>query len=495
MTGLLDPATTTRPGSANLAIALPDRPLASWVQSLGMMSEPALLVSGLGFPRSGRVSVLAAEPRLVFEAFDDRYRIRGIGGQIEGVGSLKTLDELTRAYGLADAESATPTDSQRAGVTFEDSFRGGLIGAVGYDLAPQLERLPRRHARDSRLPDIRFGLYDTFVIVEAKVGTATLHGVDLLGEGSRAVRRRLASWQERLAVDVGLNVEARSGLKGIKGQLRSLEPDFTPNAYQEAVARALEYIAAGDVFQINLSQRYRFEGDLDPLEVFQRARVLSPAPFAAYLAWDDMAVISASPEWFYQSRGDRIATRPIKGTRPRSDDPMRDAELARELESSPKDRAELTMIVDLERNDLGRVCRPGSVVVTEPIVLERYAQVQHLVATVEGRLRPGIGPVDVLSAMFPGGSITGAPKIRAMQIVDELERNRRSLYTGAIGYLGRGGRSAFNIAIRTILKEADRYSYQVGGGIVADSQPEAEYRETLDKARGLRLALGLEEPA
>jgi para-aminobenzoate synthetase component I len=251
----------------------------------------------------------------------------------------------------------------------------------------------------------------------------------------------------------------------------------------------LEYIAAGDVFQVNLSQRFTARGEFDPLDVFLRLRNSSPAPFSAFLRWDDLAVVSASPEWFYQTRADNIVTRPIKGTRPRGQSEEDDARLAAELAASPKDRAELTMIVDLERNDIGRVCQYGSVVVKDALQVESFAQVHHLVATVEGRLRPDVGPIDIIRAMFPGGSITGAPKIRAMEIIDELEPNRRGLYTGSIGYLSRGGSSGFNIAIRTILVEGDRASYQVGGGIVADSDPEAEYEETLAKGRALRAVL------
>jgi para-aminobenzoate synthetase component 1 len=251
----------------------------------------------------------------------------------------------------------------------------------------------------------------------------------------------------------------------------------------------LEYIAAGDVFQVNLSQRFTARGRPDPLDLYLRLKTNSPAPFGAFLQWNDLAVISASPEWFYQTRGDHLVTRPIKGTRPRGSNSDDDARLAAELLTSPKDRAELTMIVDLERNDLGRVCEYGSVVVRDPLSIESFAQVHHLVATVEGKLRRDAGPVDVIRALFPGGSITGAPKIRAMEIIDELEPNRRGLYTGAIGYLSRGGASAFNIAIRTILVEGDRASFQVGGGIVADSDPEGEYEETLAKGRGLLAVL------
>ena len=204
--------------------------------------------------------------------------------------------------------------------------------------------------------------------------------------------------------------------------------------------------------------------------------------------------ISASPELFYETHGRSIVTRPIKGTRPRGETAAEDERLANELRTSAKDRAELTMIVDLERNDLGRVCEYGSVVVRSPLTLESFAQVHHLVATVAGTLRPNVGPTDIVRAVFPGGSITGAPKIRAMEIIDELEPTRRGVYTGAIGYYSRGGRSCFNIAIRTLTVEGEQVHYQVGGGIVADSDPEAEYLETLHKGRGMRQVLKWEGP-
>ena len=255
------------------------------------------------------------------------------------------------------------------------------------------------------------------------------------------------------------------------------------------MSRVLEFIAAGDVFQVNVSQRDMATGRPEPLDLYLRLKAASPAPFAAFLHWDDLAVVSASPELFFEMRGETLVTRPIKGTRPRGRTPQEDERLADELRNSAKDKAELTMIVDLERNDLGRVCEYGSVVVLDPMTVESFAQVHHLVATVMGKIKPGAGPLDVIRAVFPGGSITGAPKIRAMEIIDELELNRRSLYTGAIGYFSRGGLSAFNIAIRTILVEGRRESFQVGGGIVADSDPVAEYEETLVKGRGMRAVL------
>jgi para-aminobenzoate synthetase component 1 len=370
----------------------------------------------------------------------------------------------------------------------EAPFRGGLIGYFGYDLAPQLERLPRKAPRDSRLPDVRFGLYDTAVVIDHLAAQSRLVASDLVGEGLAAVRERAAQWKSHLAAKRSLNLLRRSRLSAARS-------NFTRAGYLDAVGRALEYIAAGDVFQVNLSQRFTATGQADPVELYRALRAKSPAPFGAFLQWDDLAVLSASPEWFYQTRGDQIVTRPIKGTRPRGETPADDAQLAAELAQSRKDTAELTMIVDLERNDLGRVSRYGSVRVREPLRVETFAQVHHLVATIEGRIRPKVGPVDVVRAMFPGGSVTGAPKIRAMEIIDELEPTRRSVYTGAIGYFSRGGTSAFNIAIRTMTVEGDCVHYQVGGGIIADSDPETEYHETLHKGRGLREVLRAREGA
>jgi para-aminobenzoate synthetase component 1 len=270
--------------------------------------------------------------------------------------------------------------------------------------------------------------------------------------------------------------------------------NFTRDEYLCAVRRAKDYIAAGDIFQVNLSQRFESATDATPLDLYAALRAANPAPFAAYLPVDGGAILSSSPERFLRVAGRHVETRPIKGTRPRrAGDDAFNERMRRELLASAKDRAELTMIVDLERNDLGRVCSYGSVRVTEPIVLEEYPTVFHLVTTVEGDLHEGRGLVDLLKAAFPGGSITGAPKIRAMEIIDELEPTRRSVYTGAIGYIGLDGSADLNIAIRTILLAQGRALLQVGGGIVADSDPEAEYQETLDKARALVQALGGQE--
>ncbi len=434
-----------------------------------------MLESGPGFGSAGRWSFYAANPRLVFECTEGCWTVVGPGVFYSGSqDELDALGSLLDRFGLSRAEETV--DGR------EPPFTGGLIGYYGYDFAPRLERLPRQAARDSRLPDIRFALYDTVIVVDRSSQEVELWAHDFLGEGAEAQASRFQEAQTRLLANSS-PPQPRASVLG------PIESNFTREDYLAAVQRSLDYIAAGDIFQVNLSQRFSAWGSPVPLDLYLRLRRRSPAPFAAYLQWEDLAVVSASPEWFYQTRDDLVITRPIKGTRPRGATEADDQRLASELAESPKDRAELTMIVDLERNDLGRACRYGTVRVLEPHSIESFAQVHHLVATVEGRLRAGVGAMDVVRALFPGGSITGAPKIRAMEIIDGLEPTRRSLYTGAIGYYGLGGASGFNIAIRTMIVEGNRVSFQVGGGIVSDSTPTGEYLETLDKGRALRAVL------
>jgi len=270
-----------------------------------------------------------------------------------------------------------------------------------------------------------------------------------------------------------------------------LKSNFSHEEYLRAVENVREYIRAGDIFQVNLSQRFEADLSISPYELYQRLRKINPAPFASYLDFDGVSVVGASPERFLKVQGDWVETRPVKGTRPRGKSEAEDRALADELLASIKDRAENVMIVDLERNDLGRVCRYGTVRVTELAILETYPTVFHLTSTVKGRLCEDKDRIDLLKATFPGGSITGAPKVRAMQIIDELEPTRRSVYTGSIGYLSFSGEMDLNIVIRTFLVKGGRAYFQVGGGIVYDSEPEAEYVETLDKAKALIQALNL----
>jgi para-aminobenzoate synthetase component 1 len=271
----------------------------------------------------------------------------------------------------------------------------------------------------------------------------------------------------------------------------TLKGNFSHEGYLEAVAKAREYICAGDIFQVNLSQRLEVEINTAPYELYKRLRKINPAPFASYFNFDGVSIVGASPERFLKVWGDWVETRPIKGTKPRGKTPEEDKALAESLQQSTKDRAENIMIVDLERNDIGRVCRYGTVKVTELAILETYPTVFHLTSTVVGQLREGKNIIDLLKATFPGGSITGAPKVRAMEIIDELEPTRRSVYTGSLGYIGFSGDMDLDIVIRTIIVKDGKAYFQVGGAIVYDSEPESEYIETLDKGKALIQALNL----
>jgi aminodeoxychorismate synthase component I len=273
----------------------------------------------------------------------------------------------------------------------------------------------------------------------------------------------------------------------------TVAPSVTRSDYEAAVRAVLEYIAAGDCYQVNLSQRFSTALPCSPWELYERLRAVSPAPYAAFLDCGDHQVLSSSPELLLSASGGQVETRPIKGTRPRGRSPEEDVANAAELLRSEKDRAELLMIVDLERNDLGRVCEFGSVHVPALYQLESFANVHHLVATVRGTLRSGTSPLECLRAAFPGGSITGAPKIRAMEIIEELEPFRRGVYTGAMGWVDAHGNAEWNVAIRTLLTHRGNAYFHVGGGIVADSSPTAEYEETLTKAAGMLRALGAAE--
>jgi para-aminobenzoate synthetase component 1 len=370
-------------------------------------------------------------------------------------------------------------------------FQGGVAGYIGYDYGAVLERVPPTRYDDLALPDVVLGRYDWVIAWDHQAGAAWL--ISRSGpERRRMVLDRLSSEEPRTAARAVADAEpwprgASAPAYGAEAAAGiGLRSTFTHRGYLDAVAKVREYIVAGDIFQANLSQRFQAPLREPPFELYRRLRRRNPAPFAAYLAFDDVTVLSASPERFLRLDPDgRVETRPIKGTRPRGLGPMHDAALGRALAESVKDRAENVMIVDLLRNDLSRVCRPGTVRVPELFALEQHPTVHHLVSTVLGELEPKADAVDLVRAAFPGGSITGAPKVRAMEIIAELEPTRRGIYCGSIGYLSATGAMDTSIVIRTfVLRDGELY-FQAGGGIVADSDPELEYRETLDKAAGL----------
>ena len=294
-----------------------------------------------------------------------------------------------------------------------------------------------------------------------------------------------------LQVGDGLRVDQASASCPLVTDLEEFRPTIGRDRYLEMVVRAKDYIAAGDIYQVNLAQKFRtaWQPGEDAFGLYLKLRECSPAPHSAFLDLGGRQVLSSSPETFLKMSGNLIRTRPIKGTRPRFRDAELDERSAYDLRTCPKENAELIMITDLERNDLGQVCEYGSVQALELLKLERFAQVFHLVSTVQGTLRPEVDHVEALWKCYPGGSISGAPKKRALEIIGELEPDSRGLYTGAIGYLGDNGESQFNIAIRTAVAEADEMSFHVGAGIVADSVSEKEYDETLHKAAGLLQAL------
>ncbi len=354
------------------------------------------------------------------------------------------------------------------------------VGYLSYDLGSLLEpKAASRHPAPP-LPTASLALYERHFEYDSSTGE--LHVV----EGGRTRVGRDTDYQE-------LNAAARGADAAVVGRAADeILADFEPGAYIEAVAAAREYILSGDIFEVNLSQRFTTRSWLPPWALYMRLRRLNPAPYAAFLNFPGYSILSSSPELFLRVDGSGVITRPIKGTIARQEDQVSDDLAAASLAASEKDNAELAMIIDLERNDLGRVCDYGSVVVRERARVETFARVHHLVSTVEGRLCDGAGVKELLKATFPGGSITGAPKVRAMQIIDELEPLRRGIYTGSIGYLLPGGRAEFNIAIRTMIMRAGQVALQVGGAVTADSDPTAEYDETLAKALGMLDALGLE---
>jgi para-aminobenzoate synthetase component I len=440
-----------------------------------------LLRTGSFDSPSARYSFVAARPFLTFRSFGSRCEITrhpppatrhhqfGNPWQIlDGLlARCELLDEIDLPFPL-----------------------GGCFGCWGYDLKNFVEpKLPRHAVNDLELPDCHTGFYDSLVVFDHQLGKTFVVSTGLAADGSRSEKRageQMEYWRNALTP----YLSRRTGEGWGEGQSeRRVFSNLTRAGFIAAVERAQRYIRAGDIYQVNLSQRLTAPCDGSGLELFQRLGAVSPAPFSAFLDCGDFQVASSSPELFLRLSGSHIQTRPIKGTRPRAADPTRDAQLAYELQTNPKELAELVMITDLLRNDLGKVCEYGSVQTPELARLERFAQVQHLVSTVEGRLRGDVTHLAALAACFPGGSITGAPKFRAMEIIDELEPLARGPYTGALGYLGFNRESQLSIIIRTALCKDGLAHFNVGAGIVADSIPEAEYDETLAKAAGFLAAL------
>ena len=364
-------------------------------------------------------------------------------------------------------------------------FRGGAAGLLSYDVGRHLERLPATARRESEVPDAWFGLYHQGLEIDPITGAATLFIAEC-----RLEDRCGATWVERATARV-LAALSRPEEPLVKpSPVGALRSNFTRDAYLDAVELVRASILEGDVYQVNLAQRFEAAFDGDPIALYARLRAVNPAPFSALVETGDATILSSSPERFLAVTGRHVEARPIKGTRPITGRADEDASARRDLETATKDGAELAMIVDLQRNDLGRVAAYGSVTVEEAGAIEEYAMVQHRVAVIRGTLRDGASTEDLLRATFPGGSITGAPKIAAMRIIEALEGVRRGVFTGSIGWIGFDGDLDLNIAIRTLVVEGGVAHFHAGGGIVLDSKPTEEYQETLDKGRALAAALG-----
>jgi para-aminobenzoate synthetase component 1 len=450
-----------------------------------LQGEPGvvLLRSALFDSAQARYSFVAARPFLTLRAFGSRCELFSAEQRhIQFGNPWHVLDGLMARYELLD-EVDLPFPL------------GGCFGYWGYDLKNFVEpKLPRRAVNDLELPDCHVGFHGSLVAFDHHLGKTWIIATGLGLDGSRSelnAQQQQEFWQTQLTSPVQDLLPARNS-----GPARQSSPRTTSNltraGFIAKVERIQRYIRAGDIYQVNLAQRLAAPCAFSGWELHQRLAAVSPAPFSAYLDCGEFQLTSSSPELFLRLSGPHILTRPIKGTRPRSSDATRDAQLTYELQTSPKEMAELVMITDLLRNDLGRVCEYGSVQVPELVRLERYPQVQHLVSTVEGRLRPGMTHFGAFASCFPGGSITGAPKIRAMEIIDELEPVTRGAYTGALGYLGFNRESQLSIAIRTALIKEQTAFFHVGAGIVADSIPAAEYEETIAKGRGFLTALDLQ---
>lgn len=410
----------------------------------------------------GRYSFLGCEPFYVFKG--------------QGKVALKELRELLERYKLKIPKTDFP-------------FIGGAVGYFSYDWGLSLEGIESRKKADLALPDVYLGFYDVIIAFDHWKKKLFVFSSGFPERSGLAAKKRA---EARLKQVVGLLPGRPKDKRRISvGRPRGAAPtaNFTKEEYLKAVNKAKDYIRKGDIYQVNLSQRFSAQSHLAPSELYARLRRESPGSFCAYLDCGDFQILSSSPERFLCFDGKKVYTRPMKGTRPRGKDAKDDARQKSGLLQSPKDQAELMMITDLMRNDLGRVCEYGSVKVKALRNLEAYSTVYQTTATVEGVLHKDRDRIDLLKACFPGGSITGCPKIRSMRIIDELEPTRRGIYTGALGYLGFNGGMDLNILIRTILKKGDKIYFQAGGGIVADSQAESEYQETLVKAKGMFKAI------
>ena len=446
-------------------------------------SENSLLFESLKGPvQISRYCFIGIEPYLTFKAKNNLVEIDCAGRRTVSYRKpLQRLRELVKAVSQEPVEGLPP-------------FQGGAAGMLSYDFVRYFENLPSIAEDDLAVPDAHFFMFDRVIAFDLKQekcwviicpgAREIVPGFSGLGKPLGELHEEALKHIERIDSLIEQNSEALPREPGRKTITIIAETDR--EQYMAMVRRAKEYIAAGDIFQANLSLRLSADiGDADPLGVYEILREINPSPFAAYLDFGDYQIVSSSPERLVRVHGRAVDTRPIAGTRPRGKDLQEDDEMKAELLLNEKERAEHIMLIDLERNDMGKVCEYGSLQVDEFMTTEQYSHVIHIVSNVRGLLAKGMDCFDVIRATFPGGTITGVPKVRCMEIIEELEQARRGPYTGSIGYIGYNGNMDLNISIRTFLIKEGKAYVQAGAGIVADSEPEREYYESLKKAEAL----------
>ena len=436
-----------------------------------------LLESG----RGGHYSVAGWNPLAVVQSIGGGIRIEWRDGMVEErIGeSLSLVEQLV---------------SERQLLPIKDlpDFQGGAAGFITYDYARQIEVLPDDTEDDLQIPDLYFYLLDQWAVLD--IEKETVHLMHLPSVDMDLDKEKVR-WEAAANEGVAGRIFSPGAAAEVMQDASKLHVSMTGTAFEEAVSRVQSYISQGDVFQVNLSVRQSKALSISPTIYYEALRSFNPSPYMAYIQSPEFAVVSGSPELLVKKKGDELSTRPIAGTRPRGKNELEDEMLAKELIDNEKERAEHVMLVDLERNDLGRVSAYGTVEVNEFMVIEKYSHVQHIVSNVRGRLAENTSNAEVIRAVFPGGTITGAPKIRTMEIIEELEPVRRGLYTGSIGWLGYTGDLEFNIVIRTAFVKDGIAHIQAGAGIVIDSVPENEYVESLNKAKALWQAKAMAEGA
>lgn len=440
-----------------------DYPELASVHALVHMEKDVVFLDSSQRNQLGKFSILGLTPYLKLE------KIEGIL-HINGEPSEESFESYVKYY-LKEHKEDQPEGLPMG---------SGAIGYFTYDYGREKDEVVSRHPKEVHIPDGLLIFYDNYLVEDHESGCLTL-----IANGNKQNPKDGIALMEQL-LEQAKNPAPKVKEAPVPGTIFS---NFGHEEYLHAVQRMINYIIEGDIYITNMTQQLRIRSEMDPYVLFDKLRVSNPSPFGGYFQYGDFQMVCASPERFLQMRDGLVQTRPIKGTRKRGETPEEDEALKLELQESSKDQSELLMIVDLERNDLNRVCVPGSVQVDELFTVETYATVFHLISNIRGQLDPNLDVMDLMNSAFPGGSITGAPKLRAMEIIDELENSRRNIYTGSIGYIALNGDCDFNIVIRTALKKDGMFYLGVGGGITCESDLEFEYEETIQKAKALLVAM------